>query len=378
MAKNHYETLGVNKNASQDEIKSAYRKLARQYHPDLHPNDEECARKFKELNEANEILSDPQKRSQYDYELEHPGASSFGGGAGGFSGFGGFGDIFDDIMGSMFGGRGQASQTPKVGDNVQLEVELSFLDAVKGCRKEIKYSRKEPCKACRSKGSKNGTEHTTCPDCHGSGNVQYASSNGFFRTINTRLCGKCSGKGFIIKEKCPECYGKGYKDSKATVVFDIPAGADTGSYMRKKGYGHASTKGGEPGDLIVAFRVAPHKLLQRKNFDLFVEVPIDYKTAVLGGKIKVPGIDDVIEIDIPEGTSHGTQFRIRGKGVAKQRDVGDLYVSVVIDIPKRLSKNQRQMVEEFSEDIELKQCDQMKKYYDNVRSLYGKEPYKKD
>ncbi len=226
MAKNYYEILGVSKTATQDEIKTAYRKLARQYHPDLHPNDEEAAKKFKEINEANETLSDPEKRKQYDFQLEHPEAANGGfggfGGSGGFSGFGGggfsggFSDIFGDIFGQFTGG-GRGETEDRSGEDITVEVELSFLDAAKGCKKEITYTRKEPCADCRSTGAKNGTAYKTCEKCHGKGSIQYASGNSIFRTISTRACDACNGTGRIITEKCSVCGGKGYQRKQTTV-----------------------------------------------------------------------------------------------------------------------------------------------------------------
>ena len=377
MAKTHYETLGVNKNATQDEIKTAYRKLARQYHPDLHPNDEECAKKFKEINEANEILSDPEKRKQYDFELENPGAKAFGGGgAGGFGGFGGFSDIFGDIF-SQFTGGGSARAQDRTGQDITIEVELSFLDAAKGCKKDVTYTRKEPCKDCNSTGAKNGTAYKTCQKCRGSGTVQYASGSSMFRTIRTAVCDACGGSGKNITEKCGTCGGKGYQRKSTTVHFDIPVGADTGSYMKKRGYGEASTMGGNPGDLIVVFKVAPHKIFKRKNYDLYVELPIDFKTAALGGKVKVPTLDNVTTLDIPEGTQTGKVFTIRGKGISSRMGSGNLYVTVTVEVPTKLSRAQKQRLMDFDSDMELKQYDKMKKFDDSVKSLYGETPYGK-
>ncbi len=374
MAKTHYETLGVNKNATQDEIKSAYRKLARQYHPDLHPNDEECAKKFKEINEANEILSDPEKRKQYDFELENPGASA-GFGGGGFSGggFGGFSDMFGDIF-SQFTGGG-AREQDRSGQDITVEVELSFLDAAKGCKKDITYTRKEPCSACKSTGAKNGTAYKTCSKCHGSGTIQYASGNSIFRTIRTAVCDSCGGSGKTITDKCTVCGGKGYQRKSTTVHLDVPAGADTGSYMKKRGYGEASTMGGNPGDLIVVFKVAPHKIFKRKNYDLYVDLPIDFTTAALGGKVKVPTIDSVVTLDIPDGTQNGKVFTLRGKGIQSRMGTGNLYVTVTIEVPTKLSKAQKQALSDLKSESELKQYDKMKKFDDNVKALYGENPY---
>lgn len=383
MAKNYYEVLGVDKKASQDDIKAAYRKLARQYHPDLHPNDEECAKKFKEINEANEVLSDPQKRQQYDMELENPGAGNFGG-FGGFGsgsqsagGFGGFGDIFGDIFGAFSGSDRGNRSAAQDGDDINLEVELSFLDAAKGCKKDITYTRKEPCPDCRSTGAKNGTSYKQCDKCKGTGTIQYVSGNSIFRTVQQRACDACGGKGKIIIEKCPTCGGRGYQRKQTTISLNIPAGADTNSYITKKGYGEASTTGGEPGDLIVVFKVQPHKLFKRNKFDLYVDLPISYTTAALGGKVKVPTLEDTVTLDIPEGTQSGKVFQIRGKGIASRLGTGSLYVTVYVEVPTKLTKAEKQRLLDFDSDIELKQYDKMKKYDDAMQSLYGAKPYEK-
>ncbi|MBR6737863.1 MAG: molecular chaperone DnaJ [Clostridia bacterium] len=367
---NYYEVLGVSKDASQDEIKSQYRKLARKYHPDLHPGDEEAAAKFKEINEANETLSDPQKRQQYDYELEHPG---MGGGFGGFEGgFGGFGDIFGDIFSSFSGGgSGARAEQNRKGRDVTLEVELSFLDAAKGCKREIKYNRNEPCSACKGTGAKNGTAYTTCSTCKGSGQVQYVSGGGFFRSVSVRPCTDCSGTGKKITEKCSDCSGKGYNRKQTTITLDIPAGADNNSYIKKRGYGDASNSGGEAGDLIVVFKLMPHKLFKRKNFDLYVELPISYKTACLGGKVKIPTLDDPIDFTVPDGTQSGKTFIVRGKGIKSRNGTGDLYVTVIVEVPTRLSRSERKTLEKFDDELEIKQYDKLKKYADNMSSLYG-------
>lgn len=386
MAKNYYEVLGVDKKASQDDIKAAYRKLARQYHPDLHPNDEECAKKFKEINEANEVLSDPQKRQQYDMELEHPGMGSgnfggfggFGSGSSSAGGFGGFGDIFGDIFGAFSGSdRGGRASARSDGEDINLEVELSFLDAAKGCTKTITYNRKEPCPDCRSTGAKNGTSYKQCEKCKGTGTIQYVSGNSIFRTVQQRACDACGGTGKIIIEKCPTCGGRGYQRKSTSIMLNIPAGADTNSYITKKGYGEASTTGGEPGDLIVVFKVQPHKIFKRNKFDLYVDLPISFTTAALGGKVKVPTLDDAVWLDIPDGTQSGKVFQIRGKGISSRYGTGSLFVTVTVEVPTKLTKAEKQRLLDFDSDIELKQYDKMKKYDDLMQSLYGEKPYEK-
>ncbi len=373
---NYYEILGVKKDATQDEIKSQYRKLVKQYHPDLHPNDPECANKFKEINEANEVLSDPQKRRQYDYEQEHPNMGGFNfGGDGGFGGFGGFGDIFGDIFSQFTGGSARSERNTK-GQDITLEVELSFLDAAKGCKRDITYNRKEPCKDCKSTGAKNGTAYSTCQNCKGSGQVQYMSGGGIFRSINVKACPECSGTGKKITEKCTSCQGRGYNKKNTIVSLEIPAGADTNSYIKKRGYGDASTLGGEAGDLIVVFKVLPHKIFKRKNYDLYVELPISYKIAVLGGKVKIPTLDNAEELTIPEGTQNGKTFIVRGKGIKSRLGTGDLYVTVFVEIPQKLSRAEKSQLEKFDDGIELKQYDKIKKFDNDMRSLYGVD-YKK-
>ena len=376
MAKDYYKILGVSKDASQDDIKKAYRKLARQYHPDLHPGDQTAAEKFKEINEANEVLSDEKKRKNYDTFGDPNGnMGGFGQGAGGFSGFGGFEDIFGDLFGGGFGGSRQRAQTKTKGEDVTLELTLSFLDAAKGCRREVVYTRNEPCSSCKATGAKDGTAYKTCDKCGGTGQVQYTTSNGFFRSVSVRPCTECNGTGKKILEACKQCNGRGYVKTNTKVVLDIPAGADNGSYIRKVGFGEASKNGGPAGDLIVVMKVEPSKIFTRKNFDLYVELPISFKTAALGGKVKIPLIDETMEYTIPEGTQNGKVFYVRGKGIKSRRGTGDLYIVVSVEVPTRLSKVQKKLLEELDENTEIKQCPQMKQYKDNLEMMYGEDPY---
>ena len=379
-AKNYYEILGVSKTASQDEIKSAYRKLVKQYHPDLHPNDPACAEKFKEINEANEVLSDEKRRKQYDFKLEHPNMGGFGGfsgggAGGGFSGFGGFEDIFGDIFGSFGGGSRTRAQAKSQGEDITVEISLSFLDAAKGCTKDITYTRNQPCASCKGTGAKNGTAYKTCEKCGGTGQVQYVNNSGFFRSVSVRACDECHGTGKKIIDTCPDCKGKGYVRSTTKVTLNIPAGADTGSYMRKRGYGEASRNGGEAGDLIVVFKVEDSKIFRRKNFDLYVDLPISYKTAALGGKVEVPTIDDTFTYTIPEGTPSGKTFCVRGKGIRGARGSGDLYIVVSVEIPAKLTREQKKLIEELDANLDVKQCEKMKRYKDNLQAMYGRNPY---
>ena len=372
--KNYYEVLGVGKNATEDEIKAAYKKLVKQYHPDLHPGDKLAAEKFKEINEANEVLSDKQKRAAYDYEQEHPGMGGMGGmGGAGFGGFGGFGDIFDSIF-QGFGGSASV-QRDTTGEDIQLSIDLSFMDAAKGCSREISYTRNEPCSSCNGTGAKGGSAMRMCSKCGGKGQVRYAQETMFGRTVRVGACPDCGGRGKIITDKCPDCKGKGFVRRDAKIRIDIPAGADTGSYLRKRGYGQAGTDGGAPGDLIIVIRVEPHKIFQRKNMDLYVELPISFRTAALGGTVKVPGLDDTFDYQIPEGTQSGTTFTVRGKGIKSRNGTGNLYLKVFVEVPTHLTREQKKKISEAADSVDVKQYDKAKKYADNVGALYGINPY---
>ncbi len=374
--KNYYEILGVDKKATPDEIKSAYRKLAMKYHPDRNQGNAEAAEKFKEINEANETLSDAQKKAAYDYELEHPGMG--GAGFGGFdgAGFGDFGDIFSSIFGGGFGG-GARAQRSAVGEDIERIMTLSFMDAAKGCTKTFSYTRNEPCAKCDGTGAKDGTAYSTCNKCGGKGIVQTVRNTMFGRTIQQGVCPDCGGQGKIIKEKCGECKGKGFVRKDTDVTINIPAGVDKGSYIKKRGFGQA-VQGGTPGDLLISFRIEPHKIFARNGFDLYVELPISYKTAALGGTVRVPTLDDTFEFNVPEGTQTGSSFTFRGKGIKSVRNgVGNLIVKVLVEVPTKLSKEQRRAIEKMNEDVDVKQYEKMKKYADNVESLYGDKPYEK-
>ncbi len=378
--KNYYEVLGVKKDASEEEIKAAYKKLVKQYHPDLHPGDKLAAEKFKEINEANEVLSDKQKRAAYDYEQAHPGMGGMGGfGGSGFggSGFGGADFDLGDIFGSIFQGFGGSAnvQRDTSGEDIQLNMTLSFMDAAKGCVKEVSYTRNEPCPSCNGTGAKNGTAFTTCRKCGGKGQIRFTQDTIFGRTVRVAACPDCGGKGKSVSEKCPDCKGKGYLRRETKLTLNIPAGADTNSYIRKRGYGQAGTDGGEAGDLIVVFRVEPHKLFERKNYDLYLDLPIPFQTAALGGTVRVPDLNDAFDYTIPEGTQSGTTFTVRGKGIKTRNGTGNLYLRVFVEVPTKLTREQRRALAETEYDV--KQFERSKKYADDLSALYGKEAYKK-
>jgi molecular chaperone DnaJ len=378
--KNYYDILGVSKTATDDEIKAAYRKKVKEYHPDLHPDDKDAAEKFKEINEANEVLSDKQKRSAYDYELAHPGMGGMGGfgnGSGfsgsGFSGFSGFEDIFS----SFFGGGASASASPEdsVGADIKKQMTLSFMDAAKGCTREFVYQHNKKCAACNGTGAKNGTAYTQCPNCGGSGKVRLTQNTMFGRTVRIAVCAECNGSGKKIVDKCPVCKGKRYNREEEKLSIKIPAGVDNDSYILKRGFGEASPTGGPSGDLYIVFRVEKHKIFERKGMDLYVQLPIPYLTAILGGKVTVPDLDNSFSYDIPEGTQSGTQFVVRGKGIASPRGTGNLYLTIFVEVPIRLSKDQRQQLEALKKSTEEKQYPKTKKYADDMEALYGKRPY---
>ncbi len=365
MARNYYEVLGVDKNASEADIKSAYRKLAKKYHPDLNQGNDEAMAKFKEVNEAYETLSDSEKRANYDNPRPN-----FGGGFNGSSGgFGGFEDIFD-IFSSFSGGgatrRGGAQS--RNGTDINVTLNLTFVEACKGVKKEIKIQKRERCSECRGTGAKNGTEYNTCGKCNGTGKIQYVSDGFFGRQVSYRECPDCNGTGKKIKERCTKCNGSGFETKTKTLTLEIPAGVDDGNVLNVRGNGNQSKYAdGMDGNLILSINVSPHKLLKRNGNDLFVELPIPFITATLGGSIEVPSLDGTFSQKVPEGTQSGTVLRIRGKGVkSKNGRVGDLYLNVVVEVPKNLSRAQRKALEALSEDIDRKQYSQYKAYMDKI------------
>ncbi len=379
--KNYYEILGLSKNASADEIKAAYKKLVKQYHPDLHPGDAAAAEKFKEVNEANEVLSDPERKQAYDMELNFRGAGprpGGPGGPGGFGGFGGFGDIFNDIFSGM-GGMGDAPGAPKdnSGDDIQAEMSLSFMEAARGCSKEFSYTRNEPCAACRGTGARGGTAFKTCLKCAGKGQIRITQDTMFGRTVRMGICPDCNGKGKVILDKCPDCKGRGINRKEMKISVTVPAGVDNTSYLKKRGLGQASTQGGPPGDLIVNFKVAPHRLFTRKNMDLYLDLPIPYATAALGGVVKVPDIENVFEYTIPEGTQSGTVFTLHGKGIKSRNGTGSLFLRVIVEVPTKLSRDQRKEMENAVKNFDIRQYDKAKKFSDAMDALYNVTPYSK-
>lgn len=354
-SKDYYSTLGVDKNASDDEIKSAYRRLAKKYHPDLNKT-EEAANKFKEINEAYEVLGDSKKRANYDQFGSAEGNPFGQGGAGGFGDFfsgggGGFGDFFSDIF-SAFGGGRKAAQNQR-GEDIDTSITLDFEEACFGCEKTITVNKVDKCSSCRGTGAKNGTEFSTCTQCGGAGRVRFQQNTLFGTTVREGACPKCNGTGKTIKEKCADCNGRGTQRSAKTITVKFPAGIDTGNTLRMRGEGNVPSGNGVSGDLNIKINVKPHKILNRKGSDLFMDLYVPFTTTLLGGKVEIPTLNGPYTLNIPERTSSGTVMRIKNKGVKvlNQNSYGDLLVTVKAEMPKSLSREDKKTIEKLAKDI---------------------------
>ena len=374
--RDYYEVLGIDKNATDEDIKRAYRKKAKECHPDLHPNDKEAEARFKELNEANEVLSDPDKRARYDqFGFDGP---DMGGGAGGnpfggmdFSGMGGMGDIFDQLFNGGMGGSAQARRNaPRQGNDVRYELRLTFEEAAKGCHKSVEFYRYENCTTCGGSGAKPGTQPQTCSMCKGTGQIR--QSGGWMTTVRT--CPACGGSGKVIKDKCSSCGGSGRVRMRRTLELDVPAGVDDNIVLSKRGQGEPGANGGPNGDLLIQINVKPHKLFRREGTNLRLEVPISFTQAALGAEIDVPTLDGSVKYTIPEGTQTDTEFRIRGKGIQQlgSNNKGDLIFKVRVETPRRLTEKQRELLRQFDGDDNGKQYDQRKTFIDKVKELFDK------
>ncbi len=356
--RDYYEVLGVSKSATESELKSAYRKLAKKYHPDMNPGDAEAEKKFKEASEAYAILSDAEKRKQYD-QFGH--AAFENGGGGGYGGFGGFdfnsadmGDIFGDIFGDLFGGgmggRRRSNNGPMQGANIRASVRITFEEAVFGCDIELELTFKATCRSCHGSGAKAGTTPETCSKCGGRGQVTYNQQTMFGTMQSVRTCPDCNGTGKIIKEKCPDCYGTGYISNKKKIQVSIPAGIDNGQSIRIREKGEPGINGGPRGDLLVEVIVSRHSSFQRQDMDIYSNVPISFAIAALGGTIQVDTVDGKVEYDVKAGTQTGTRVRLRGKGVPSLRNKsvrGDHYITLNIQVPTSLSSDAKEALRNF-------------------------------
>ena len=387
--RDYYEVLGIGKNATDAEIKSAYRKLAKKYHPDLNPGDKEAEEKFKEVNEANDVLSDPQKRQRYDQfgfaGVDPNYAAANGGGAGGFGGgFGGvdLGDIFGGIFGGGFGGGfsgfggGSSPRTanaPRKGHDIQASVILTFEEAAHGCSKKITINRQDTCPDCGGTGAAKGTSPETCPDCGGRGYVVTQQRTPFGVMQSQQPCSHCGGRGTIIRNPCKTCRGTGKTAARKSLEINIPAGIDDDQNIALRGQGDAGSNGGPAGDVIVHVTVKADPMFERDGYDVTIHVPITFSQAVLGDDVEVPTVDGRIVQHIPEGTQSGTKFRLRGQGIQylNGRGRGDQYVIVDVEIPKKVTRAQREALKAFEDSMKEDNYEKRKGFFKNLRDRFS-------
>ena len=387
--RDYYEVLGIGKNATDAEIKSAYRKLAKKYHPDLNPGNKEAEEKFKEVNEANDVLSDPQKRQRYDQfgfaGVDPNYAAANGGGAGGFGGgFGGvdLGDIFGDIFGGGFGGgfsgfgggfSTRTANAPRKGHDIQASVILTFEEAAHGCSKKITINRQDTCPDCGGTGAAKGTRPETCPDCGGRGYVVTQQRTPFGVMQSQQPCSHCGGRGTIIRNPCKTCRGTGKTAARKSLEINIPAGIDDDQNIALRGQGDAGSNGGPAGDVIVHVTVKADPMFERDGYDVTIHVPITFSQAVLGDDVEVPTVDGRIVQHIPEGTQSGTKFRLRGQGIQylNGRGRGDQYVIVDVEIPKKVTRAQREALKAFEDSMKEDNYEKRKGFFKNLRDRFS-------
>jgi molecular chaperone DnaJ len=374
--RDYYEVLGVDKSASDEELKRAYRRLARKYHPDVNKDDPQAEEKFKEINEAYGVLSDQKTRAEYD-QFGHEGPTGQGFGGFDFSGFGGgFGDIFDMFFGG--GGFGSSSRGrrpgPTRGSDMRYNLTISFEEAAFGTTKEIEITRNENCDECKGSGAAKGTQPETCPQCNGTGEISYAQNTAFGRFVNVRACDKCGGEGTIVKEPCNKCNGRKRIRKVKRISLNIPAGIDDGQAITLRGEGEAGERGGSSGDLYVYITVRPHTIFTRRGYDLHCDIPITFVQAALGAEIEVPTLEGKVKYKVPEGTQTGTIFRLRNQGIQRLRSTtrGDLFVRVNIEVPKRLKEKQKQLLRQFEKETAGKEYhEERKSFVDKMKDVFG-------
>ena len=377
--RDYYEVLGLQKGASDEEIKKAFRKMAMKYHPDRNPDDKEAEEKFKEVNEAYGVLSDPDKKSKYD-RFGHAGvdpSAGFGGGAGGFGGFGGFEDIFEMFTGGGgfggFGGQQRRNNGPRKGADLQKAISITFEEAAFGCKKEIEISKFVKCGTCNGEGTKPGTSKKTCPVCNGSGQVTSVQRTPFGQFQSVTQCGNCGGTGQVNESPCDDCKGTGKVRKSVKIAVNIPAGVDNESVIPIRGEGEPGTNGGPNGDLYIVLSVKPHKMFKRNGSDLYLEIPISFDQAALGADITVPTLEGKVSYKVPAGTQPGTTFRLKGKGVRNVRTdkMGDLYVKVNLEVPTKLNHKQKKAIEEMGKTV-TEDCYQKKSgFAEKLKDLFS-------
>lgn len=382
--RDYYEVLGVSRNASDDEIKTAYRKQAKKYHPDLNPGDKEAEERFKEIAEAYDVLSNSEKKARYD-QFGHAGVDPNYGAGGGFGGFGGFGGGVDlnDILGDLFGGglggfggfgggRRANPNAPRKGADIRVSMVLTFMEAVHGCKKVVNVNSQDTCGECGGSGAAKGTSPEPCTDCHGTGFVTVQQRTPLGVMQSSQPCRRCGGKGKTIKTPCGKCHGTGKTASSKRVEITIPAGIDDDQNLRVPGKGDAGMNGGPSGDLIVIVTVRPDPMFERDRYDVHVTVPITYSQAVMGDEVVVPTIDGKVQYTVPEGTQSGTTFRLRGKGIqyVNGRGRGDQYVHVEVEIPKKLTKTQREALKRFEETLKEENYEKRKGFFKTLKEKF--------
>lgn len=372
--RDYYEVLGVPRTATEDDIKKAYKKLAKKFHPDLNPDSKTAEENFKEVNEAYEILIDPNKRARYD-QFGHAAAGNDFGGFGGQGDFGGFGDIFDIFFGGGGGfGGGSQGPSPQRGADLRLDLSISFEEAAFGVEKDVEIPRMENCDVCGGSGAEPGTKPQNCPVCGGSGKVRSTQATPFGQFQTVKTCHRCHGQGTIIEKACQHCKGSGRLRKQRKIHIKIPAGVDNDSRLRIAQEGEAGTLGGPPGDLYVYIKVMPHDIFQRQNDDVICEFPISFAQAALGCEVEVPTLDGKVKLIIPEGTQTGTSFRMRGRGITKLRGYGrgDQHVRVKLITPRKLTEEQKNILREF--DSHMAACDQQeekqKGFFNKVKDAF--------
>jgi len=357
--RDYYEVLGVDRGADEATIKKAYRQLAKKYHPDMNPGDKEAEKKFKEASEAYAVLSDAEKRRQYD-QFGHAAFEQGGGGAGGFGGFdfngGDMGDIFGDIFGDLFGGgrSRRANNGPMKGANVRTAVRITFEEAVFGCEKQLDLNLKDECTTCHGTGAKPGTSTETCPKCGGKGQIVYTQQSLFGTVRNVQTCPDCNGSGKIVKEKCADCHGSGYITNRKKIAVTIPAGIDNGQSIRIREKGEPGVNGGPRGDLLVEIQVERHPIFQRQDMNIYSTAPVTFAQAALGGQIHITTVDGDMAYDIKPGTQTDTKIRLKGKGVPSLRNKnirGDHYVTLVVQVPTKLNEEAKEYLRKYDEAV---------------------------